>query len=85
MTPLSKNGTLVLHPKFLISKWRKWNLPITVDKTVNSLRAVSFRKLFRTEHCKAIANNLETKMKLTVKAKDFLAELKIVQRATKAN
>lgn len=43
MTPLSKNGTLVLHPKFLISKWRKWNTQaITVDKTVNSLRAVSF-------------------------------------------
>lgn len=39
MTPLNEGGTLVLHPIFLVSKWRKWrnkNL-----KTCGTLKAVS--------------------------------------------
>ncbi len=42
LTPLSNNGTLVLHPKFLTSKWRKWRSPSQEgNKAPNALRAVS--------------------------------------------
>lgn len=47
MTPLSNNGTLVLHPKFLTSKWRKWRTPVQENgKASNSLRAVSILEAY---------------------------------------
>lgn len=47
MTPLSDNGTLVIHPKFLTSKWRKWRAPTQeATKSSNSLRAVSILEAY---------------------------------------
>lgn len=47
MTPLSNNGTLVLHPKFLTSKWRKWRTPTQENgKAPNALRAVSILEAY---------------------------------------
>ena len=39
MTPLSNDGILVIHPIFLISKWRKWRAKNS--KSSGSLKAVS--------------------------------------------
>lgn len=47
MTPLANNGTLVLHPKFLTSKWRKWRSPSQEGgKAPNALRAVSILEAY---------------------------------------
>jgi len=42
MTPMPSGGTFVIHPKFLMSKWKKWRTASgDVTKATNALRAVS--------------------------------------------
>lgn len=42
MTPLSNNGTLVIHPKYLVSKWKKWvTYQISGSHTPDPLRATA--------------------------------------------
>ncbi len=62
MTPMAYGGTYVIHPKFLMSKWKKWRTTTTgeISKASNSLKAVSILENYILRNTVKLESCLET-------------------------